>query len=187
MTDDTPSRFGHPHPGWEPDALESAAQTLEAIASGLVGDETKVRDVARAEARRLRSSFEPVTNEGELAALLAGLTAEFAEVGLVVEYSTSVIDLGKGVGDVLRDVLAEALSDVVRVSEARTAIVRAAKNEDGITMTVRDYGAHLGAGSQGIRLRPSRALVHFLEVTAGTVSIWSVSGRGTRVSLFVPH
>jgi signal transduction histidine kinase len=186
MTEAT-SRTSEPSRSGDLDLLDSAAQTLEAIAGGLVGDDAKVRAVARAEAGRLRSRLTRDAAATGLDTLLAGLTAEFAEVGLVVEYSTTTDrEVRQEVRDALRGVLAQALFDVVRRTEARTAVVRAAGTEDGVEVTVRDHGHRLESDRVRLRLGPSRALAVFLEGVGGTVSVWSELDRGTKVSLFVP-
>jgi signal transduction histidine kinase len=188
MTEDTSGRSERSLFGQDVDLLESAAQTLEAIAGGLLGDDEKVRDVARAEARRLRSSIARDTPAGGLDTLLAGLTAEFAEVGLVVEYSTSGdCEVPAEVGGTVCDVLADALSDIVRFTEARTAFVRVSGADDGIAITVRDHGPPVLSDRPGIRLGPSRSLTVLLERLGGTVGISSEPGRGTRVSFLVPR
>jgi signal transduction histidine kinase len=167
--------------------LESAAQTLEAIAGGLLEEDGKVREVARAEARRLRSSLARDLPATGLEALLADLSAEFAAAGLAVEYSTTTDrEVRVEVRDALRNVLMQALSDIVRVTKARTAIVRAAGTDEGIAVTVRDHGPQLESELPRVRLGPSRALAVFLEGVGGTVSVWCEPDRGTRVSLFVP-
>ncbi|MGA8725693.1 MAG: ATP-binding protein [Acidimicrobiales bacterium] len=169
------------------DLLESAAQTLEAIGSGLIGEEGRVRIVARAEAHRLREVIDRKTPEGTLEALLADLAAEFAQLGLVVEYFASgVADLRRPEGAALSGAIGEALSNVIQHAATPRAVVRAMGSKDGVRVTVRDHGSGFELRPGSASADPSRSVGAHLERVGGTATVWSEPGRGTRVSIWKP-
>jgi signal transduction histidine kinase len=165
---------------------DSALQTLEAIAGGLV-DPDSVRDRARGEANRLRQALAGIQPEDGLDEALSLLATEFADQGLQVNYSTSgVADLPTEVTVVLSEAAREALHNVLKHAGTPNVVVRGVADNGGVKVTVRDHGVGFDPTEReaGFGLRQS-VTARIAEV-GGTVSVWSEPGRGTRVTLWAP-
>ena len=166
---------------------DSALQTLEGIASGLLGVDEDVRNRARSEARRLRQSLSGTEPEGNLAQGLDTLASEFAELGLEVHQSVGeIVEPPQYRTIALVEALREVLRNVTKHAATSTAVVRASAADGGTKVVVRDQGRgfDLTDTESGFGLRQSVA--GRLAEVGGTVEVWSKPGRGTRVTLWVP-
>jgi signal transduction histidine kinase len=166
---------------------DSALQTLEGIASGLIGVEKAVRSRARSEARRLRQALAGIEPETALADALERLAAEFAAEGLEVVHSIgAVTEPEPEVTLAVVEAVRESLRNVVKHAGVSAAVVRADTSERRLKVTVRDQGAgfDLEMVVPGFGLRQS--LSGRMAEVDGTVEVWSKPGRGTRVTLWVP-
>ena len=166
---------------------ESAVQTLEAIANGTISDPSKVRDVARGEALRLRQAMAAVEWEDPVYQALSLLAVEFANRGLLVEYSTDgITEVSDQVAQAVSDSTHQALRNVLDHAGSTRAVVRAVAAAGGIQVTVRDHGNGFDPTGSGGGVGPGVSVMAPLVDIGGTASVWSKPGRGTRVSISIP-
>jgi signal transduction histidine kinase len=166
---------------------DSALQTLEGVANGLIDVDESIRSRARAEARRLRQALSGIEPDGGLAEALDRLAADFASEGLEVTYTLSESpSLQAATTLALADAVREALRNVKKYAGTSSVVVRGEVSDVGITRTVRDQGQ----GFDTDVIAPGFGLIQSVhgrmaEVN-GRAEIWSRPGRGTRVTLWVP-
>jgi signal transduction histidine kinase len=166
---------------------ESAVQTLEAIANGTISDQSTVRDVARGEALRLRQAMAVVERENPVYQALSLLAVEFAERGLLVEYSTDgITEVSGQVAQAVLDSTRQALGNVLDHAGSSQAVVRAVATPGWIQVTVRDHGSGFDPTGSGAGVGPGPSVTAPLVDIGGTASVWSEPGRGTRVSISIP-
>jgi signal transduction histidine kinase len=164
---------------------DSALQTLEVVAGGLGADAAGVQARARVEASRLRRVLAGAdADHTSLDRCLAMLVEEFAEQGLVCERTTSAtVDPPPPALHALVEATREALRNVVKHTEATTAVIRAVDRDNGVQVTVRDHGQGFDpdAATSGFGLRQS--VIGRLADVHGTAEVWSRPGRGARVTM----
>ncbi|MCU1454600.1 MAG: liaS [Acidimicrobiales bacterium] len=166
---------------------DSALQTLEAIANGLVGEPAGAQARARQEANRLRRALAGIEPDSDLDQALSDLAAEAAGLGVEVEHSIgSIPDLQPAVVHALADATREALRNVAKHAETNCAVVRADGAEGGVRVTVRDHGVGFDADSTGPGFGLSQSVHARLAEVGGRASVWSVPGRGCRLTMWVP-
>jgi signal transduction histidine kinase len=166
---------------------DSALQTLEAIATGLIDKTESVRDQARGEARRLRQALAGIEPASGLDVALSQLAAEFANRGLEVECSSSEVgELPANVTAALSEATREALRNVVKHAGTSSVVVRAVGADGGVRITVRDHGIGFDPEDTGPGFGLRQSVTARMEEVNGTVIVWSEAGRGTRVTLWAP-
>jgi signal transduction histidine kinase len=166
---------------------DSAIQTLEAVAAGLNSDMASVQEQARIEAARLRRSLNDAPSTPGLDTGLAALVAEFSDLGLDCELTTSAHpELVESSAVAVIEAAREALRNVLKHAQVRQAVISCTEADQGVKVTVRDHGIGFLPESmeQGFGLRQSvRAR---LDEIGGEVDVWAAPGRGTRVTLIAP-
>ena len=166
---------------------DSALQTLEGVANGLIDVDDSIRDRARSEARRLRQALSGIEPEGDLGDALDRLATEFASEGLEVTYSIGEIaPLLPESTLALAEAVREALRNVTKHAGTPSAVVRADSSDGGVTITVRDQGRGFDAESVHSGFGLSQSIDGRLAEVGGRADIWSKPDRGTRVTLWVP-
>ncbi len=166
---------------------DSALQTLEGIASGLVGGDEEARNRARSEARRLRHALAGTEAKGNLAEGLEVLASEFAAEGLEVSHTVGVIDEpGSAATEALLHAVREVLRNVAKHAATSAAVVRADGADGGTKVVVRDHGRGFDPTETGPGFGLRQSVAERIAEVAGTVEVWSQPGRGTRVTLWVP-
>ena len=120
---------------------DSALQTLEGVANGLIDVDESIRSRARAEARRLRQALSGIEPEGDLAEALDRLAADFASEGLEVTCTLGESSpLRAATTLALAEAVREALRNVKKYAGTPSVVVRAEALDGGMTVTVRDQG-----------------------------------------------
>ncbi len=166
---------------------DSALQTLEGVANGLIDVDESIRDRARSEARRLRQALSGIEPEGELADALDRLAADFAAEGLEVTCSMGEIPpLLPEATVALADAVRETLRNITKHAGTPTAVVRVDASDGGVVVTVRDQGRGFDTGTIGPGFGVSQSINGRLAEVDGRAEIWSKPDRGTRVTLWVP-
>jgi signal transduction histidine kinase len=166
---------------------DSALQTLEGVANGLIEVDESIRGRARAEARRLRQALSGIEPEGDLADSLDRLAAEFASEGLEVTCTLGATSpLRSETTLALADAVREALRNVAKYAGTPSAVIRAEATDGGMTVTVRDQGRGFDTDAIAPGFGLSQSVHGRLEEVDGKAEIWSRPGRGTRVTLWVP-
>lgn len=179
---------------------DTVLQTLEAIALHPTGpgdapEQTlcRLRRMARVQAlqiRRALAEFEGgTTAPARLADDLATLADEVARDGLHVQLALGQVRdaaLSPAGRCALRDAAGEALRNAVKHSGAQQATLHLGEADGGVTVVVRDHGSGFDepvpASCFGIR----QSIHARLAQAGGRADVWSQSGRGTRVTLWVP-
>jgi signal transduction histidine kinase len=167
---------------------DSALQTLEGVANGLIDVDESIRDRARAEARRLRQALSGIEPEGDLADTLDRLATEFAAEGLEVacsmgEFAPPSTEATLALGEAVR----EALRNVLKHAGTPSVVVRVDASDTGVMVTVRDQGRGFDPEVIGPGFGLSQSVTGRVAEVDGRAEIWSKPGRGTRVTLWVPR
>jgi len=165
---------------------DTALQMLEAIGSGAAVDEA-ARARCRRDAARLRAALqgEPLDGPGDLVGALAEMAAEFAEHGLRIELTTLDFDMepSSEAVDALAWATREALTNVRRHAGVERAVVSVGEADHGVEVVVRDHGCGFEPStSTGFGL--SNSIERRLRDVGGSVEVWSMPGRGTRVRMW---
>ena len=85
-------------------------------------------------------------------------------------------------------VVEEALSNIARHSEARSARIRVKGDSSGVHLTVEDTGRGFDSASTQSKAGLGLVSMHErLRALRGTVRIDSVPGRGTRIDVWIPN
>lgn len=106
-----------------------------------------------------------------------------------VELSGQSIDLGAEIKTAVFRIAQEALTNVVRHSQATAATLRLMFDAEGVTLEVQDNGCGFDTLRVGSAARPSWGLLGMEERAAligGSLKIDSAPGHGTVVRLFIP-
>ncbi len=120
---------------------DSALQTLEGVANGLIDVDESIRGRARAEARRLRQALSGIEPEGDLAEALNRLATDFAPEGLEVTCTLGEAPpLRVEATLALAEAVREALRNVTKYAGTPSVVVRAEASDGGMMVTVRDQG-----------------------------------------------
>jgi signal transduction histidine kinase len=167
---------------------DSAIQTLEVVAGSQRVDSDEVRRRARAEVRQLRRLIagEPTSHAG-LTVELEELRDEFRNRGLNVELTIDCRnELSAEVVTALCEATAEALTNVIKHSGAHRAVVRAASDNAGLTVTIRDHGSGFQFARETAGFGISQSIISRMDSVDGRADVWSSPERGTRVELWVP-
>jgi NarL family two-component system sensor histidine kinase LiaS len=160
--------------------LEQDAETAK---THLIEAERLVDEVRR-ELTDLIHQLRPVAlTDGGLSAALRGYAADWAqqssvEIGVRVQGERP---LPLKVEQALFRIAQEALSNVARHSQARSAELSLVYQADAVTLTISDdgQGFDIGSPQSGLGLRSMRERAEALE---GTLAIESAPGKGTRIS-----
>ncbi len=168
---------------------DSALQTLEAIATGLAGDDD-VRDEARREADYLRGALSGRGAViGGLVAAFGDIAAEVARRGLRLNVVTAEFrdEPAPEAAAALRDATREAVLNVVKHAGVDRAVLHAANpTTGGVAVTVRDHGCGFDLEHGQRRFGIDNSIVARLSEVGGRATFWSEPGDGTRVELWVP-
>ncbi len=145
--------------------------------------ETELRDVAAAarhglaEVRAAVSGMTGASLSHEIAASQAALAA----AGIACEVAGDADHIDPGTGAVLAMALREAVTNVIRHSDARTCRIAILQQKDGLEMMVSDDGdgeaVRAGGGITGVRSR--------LKAAGGDLAIHG-DARGTRLTARLP-
>lgn len=166
---------------------DSALQTLEGVANGLIDVDESIRGRARAEARRLRQALSGIEPDGDLADALDRLAADFAAEGLEVTCSMGETPpLPAETTMALSEAVRETLRNITKHAGTSSAVVRADTSEGGVTVTIRDQGRGFDTESIGPGFGLSQSVSGRLAEVGGMADVWSKPDRGTRVTLWVP-
>jgi signal transduction histidine kinase len=166
---------------------DSALQTLEGIASGLVGNEDTVRDRARGEARRLRRALAGDNTRSTLEEALERLADEYSTLGLeVTNLVAQFEEPTPQVAAALVEAVREALRNVTKHAETSAVIVRADTVGSGVQVTIRDHGCGFDPAKMSRGFGLTQSVEARMTEVGGTARVWSLPGRGTRVTLWAP-
>ena len=166
---------------------DSAVQTLEAIANGLVSEPDAVQVQARAEARRLRNALAGHEDLGSLDEAMDDLARHFAVEGLEVDHTSAIgDDVAPMVLSAIVEATREALRNAHKHAEVRSVVVRCDSHDGGIRVTVRDHGVGFDPAQASAGFGIGQSIRARLGEVHGNATIWSEPGRGTRVTLWAP-
>lgn len=168
---------------------DSALQTFEAIARGVVSDPEAVRRHAAREAAALRRvlSGDAGAPDG-LVARLTDLAGEFAERGLVVELVADELDHEPPppAAGALCDATREALANALKHAGVTRAVVRVTDADSEWRITVRDRGRGFEVGQAVHGFGLLHSIAARLAEVGGSNRVSSSPGSGTRVEMWVP-
>ena len=168
---------------------DSALQTLEVIATGVPLDDAAVRRQARRDATRLRALLRGAeTGRRELVASLEELADAWAERGMHVDLVTAEVtaDPPPAAVDAVVGAVGEAVTNAAKHAGADRVVVRARSTAGGIEVTVRDHGAGFDPARRVARYGVAESIDGRVAAVGGRTEHWSVPGRGTRVTVWVP-
>jgi signal transduction histidine kinase len=86
----------------------------------------------------------------------------------------------------LVEAVREALQNVTKHSGTSIVIVRADTVDSGIQVTVRDHGCGFDVEKVSRGFGLTQSVEARVKEIGGTAGVWSLPGRGTRVTLWVP-
>ncbi|MBV9383872.1 MAG: ATP-binding protein [Streptosporangiaceae bacterium] len=171
-------------------------QTLEALVhhGSIVADRELSSHIA-AEAAWLRALVQgtPVSEPGDLLSRLQELAAQRTAAGLRIEFNNTQLrasglrrSFPPEVTDAVVAAVGEALTNIVKHSGTRSAIMRATVTGDQLTVSVLDHGAGFDPCEipRGIGL--AECITGRLQEVGGSVHIESAPGAGTYVELTIP-
>jgi signal transduction histidine kinase len=121
---------------------------------------------------------------------LQRMVEEFSQrhdIAIGFSHATLPVPLPSDVALCLFRIVEEALTNIAKHSNARSAEVRVTGTSDGIHLVVEDAG--IGFDSTGVQRNAGLGFVSMqerLRVLRGTVSVESAPSRGTRIEVFVP-
>jgi signal transduction histidine kinase len=166
------------------------ATTVEVLRAVARTDDPDVASaLARREAARLRYALR---TQGEKPSAIDDALRKVCESlvvgGMVVEFVTSeaTAALDAATVEVVANATSEALRIAYEVGGAARAVVRAADDDDGLTLTVRHHGAGFDPGVGTEHETRLDALQRDLTRVQGRINVWSAPGRGVRVTFLVP-
>jgi signal transduction histidine kinase len=174
---------------------DSALQTLEAVAKGWGGGDTQLRQRALRESQRLRLALrDNRAGSGEaegpasLRFRLGLLVAEFATLGLNVEYVDAELDItaSKAVTCALCEATREALTNVAKHAAVSAAVVRVATADKGIELSVLDHGQGFDESQLSGGFGITNCIRRRIAEVGGQAEIRSAPGEGTLVRLWSP-
>ncbi|MFF0146358.1 signal transduction histidine kinase [Amycolatopsis sulphurea] len=179
---------------------DSVLQSLEAFGLPAPDDEERaatrlgeLRRAARAEAAGLRRTItepvQPGPNRGFVVEL-ANVAAEMAREGLRTQLVTADFAddrLSAERRTALREAVREALRNTAKHSGTGQVVLRVEERDGGITVVARDQGRGFDPGGQAPGFGISQSIEARLTEVGGTGRVESAPGRGTRVTLWVPH
>jgi signal transduction histidine kinase len=160
---------------------------VAAALDALRQDASDIADDVRGLSHRLHSSM---LDHGGLAPALTKLVADFSSgQTLSIEFAHASIPaaLPSDVALCLFRVAEEALSNVVKHSQARSARVRVDGGSDGVHLSIEDDGT--GFDVQRLTRRAGLGFVSMqerLRALGGTVRVDSAPSRGTTIDVWVP-
>jgi signal transduction histidine kinase len=169
---------------------DSALQSLELISRGVLDGEAARTEATRA-ATRLRRAVrgDPEAAPGGLRERLEDLVVEFAQRDLTVElvFDAECLEIRDPVATSLTGATREALTNVAKHSQVPRAVVNVTEADAIVEVTIRDHGVGFDpeAVTAGFGL-PESIRARVVEF-GGTAAVWSLPGRGTRVTLHVPR
>jgi signal transduction histidine kinase len=176
---------------------DSVLQILEALLLDASRDDLPVRqrlDRLRAGVRRQTSDIRVVLRHDQqvpgagLTGPLEALVEEFMGRGLQVRLVTAELEADPPVpvAQALVGATQEALANVTKHAGVQQAVVRVASTDAGVEVTVRDHGRGFDPdrpiGGFGI----AQSIVGRMRDVGGRAAVWSVPGRGARVTLWGP-
>ena len=168
---------------------DSALQTLEVIGSGAVLDDAAVRRQARRDATRLRALLRGATPGADgLRSSLEELADMWADRGMRVNVVAAEVrdDPGPGILDALTGAVGEAVTNVAKHAGVDSVVIRARRVAGGIEVSVRDHGRGFDPAARVARYGVTESIDGRVAAVGGRVEHWSVPGRGTRVTVWVP-
>jgi signal transduction histidine kinase len=176
---------------------DTVLQTLEAIALRSGADDgmpaerlREIRATAVQQATELRAVLrEDTARQGGLTGGLHALTDEFLRRGLHTELVTGGLDRDPppAVAGALLGATREALTNVAKHAGTGRAVVRAVSRPDGVEVTVRDHGRGFDPTAEHHGFGVEQSITTRMQEAGGRAELWSVPGRGTRVTLWGPR
>jgi signal transduction histidine kinase len=157
-----------------------AKQRLRELRAGVRRQASDIRIVLRHD--------EDVPGAG-VSAALETVVEEFEGRGLRVQLVTAELDEDPPIVVVqaLQGAAHEALTNISKHAGVERATVRVVSLADGVEITVRDHGCgfdpDVPAGGFGI----AQSILGRMRDVGGRATVWSVPGRGTRVTLWGPR
>jgi signal transduction histidine kinase len=155
------------------------AERLREIRATAVQQATELRAVLR----------EDTARQGGLTGGLHALTDEFLRRGLHTELVTGGLDRDPppAVAGALLGATREALTNVAKHAGTGRAVVRAVSRPDGVEVTVRDHGRGFDPTAEHHGFGVEQSITTRMQEAGGRAELWSVPGRGTRVTLWGPR
>jgi signal transduction histidine kinase len=155
---------------------DSAVQTLEAIASGRFVDVDAVRRRAAGEADALAGSVTPLPLEAML--------AEHADLEIHLDGELPALPLP--VVDALVRACGEALTNVGKHAQVRTATVRVSGDAQAVMLVVADHGVGFESTIARRGFGMTNSIVQRMTEVGGGADVESAPNAGTRVVLRWP-
>jgi signal transduction histidine kinase len=179
---------------------DTVLQSLEAMAMRTAEDEdepaaqlARLRAMARAQASELRHGLgqqadgDPAHGLGEE---LTALATEMARDGLRAQLVFADVhdDMLSEVRRIaVREAAREALRNTIKHAGTREVVVRLEEREGGIAVIARDHGIGYDEHERPPGFGVSKSMKARLTEVGGHCTVESGPGRGTRVTLWVPH
>lgn len=168
---------------------DAALQTLEAVANAGDGASDVLRRQARVDATRLRQVLRGEDSDaGSLVDGLHHLAIEFAAHNLHVEVvsDTQGADVAPATAAALHDATREALTNVRKHAGVSSVVVAARELGADVEVVIRDHGCGFSPSETDMGFGLNQSIHTRMSEVAGTASLWSRPGRGTRVVLRAP-
>jgi signal transduction histidine kinase len=169
---------------------DRALQTLEIVAREWPVDPEETRRFVRREAAALRRALRDTEQpSGTLVDRLSEVATDLEGLGLAVELVTAGedLELAPVAVEALADAVREALTNVLKHSGTRTAVLWVGEGATGVLVTVRDQGCGFDPAGTPHGFGIGHSIIGRLAEIGGDAQVSSVPGNGTRVSLEVPR
>lgn len=180
---------------------DGVLQTLDALAIQSAGDVdatedrlSELRSAIKAQAAELRRQIaEPVPSgiSRGVVAELADVAAEMARHGLRTQLVAADFDEARDLSRVRRralcDAVRESLRNTVKHAGADLVVLRVEERDGGIAVVARDHGAGFDVRERPPGFGISQSILARLAEVGGHGTVESQPGRGTRVTMWVPH
>ncbi|MFD5250780.1 sensor histidine kinase [Amycolatopsis sp. NPDC058340] len=179
---------------------DSVLQTLEAMGLEAPDDDSaaaerlaEMRATARAQAAELRRELTgpDAPSARGLAADLAEVATEMARDGLRTQLVAAETEedyrLSHARRTAIRDAVREALRNTVKHAGTKQVVLRVEECEGGVAVIARDQGTGFSMLDRPPGFGISQSIMARLAEVGGRGTIDSHPGRGTRVTLWVPH
>lgn len=165
---------------------KDSSPKIASSANAIVTVSTRMYAVVHTMMQRLRPSV--LDNFGLVAAVeeeLDGWKARYADVDCRLEKHGDLQNLGEQINISLYRIVQESLTNIAKHACASQVILRLSRQDDRIRLTIEDDGCGMDVDkpSRGLGLIGMRERIEALH---GSLSISSVIGQGTAISVNVP-